>query len=568
MLVVFALDRFRIEIVAMTGLALGFALGLVPGARVFDGFSNPAVVTVVEILLIVQVLARARLLDTIARRIAAAGLGETPLILGLCAASAAISVFMNNIGALALMLPVIATIAAVGRLDPRKMLIPVSYSTLLGGMGSLIGTPANLLVSQALVAAGGRPFGFFDFATAGIPITMAGVLVIVLWIPRRFDGEAATAMEAFAGRVVVAEVTVPKGSPLIGLALPKLGGFGLACHGTVRSGKRVFGRPGAVVVADGDLLIVSADLAALDRLAAADIVAPAAGNPPAASRAELVVMPESTLVGSRIAAIEAFPSRGLRVVALSTRTTRVEGRLHDLQLSIGDILVIEGEPATIAEAAEETETLQLTPRARPSAPLLRSWLPPAAFAAGVVLAAAGLLTPELAFGLVLLVLALSGHLRLRSALADLNWPIILMLGAMIPLGTAVETTGAAAALAANLLALLPVHMPWVLLTAAVLLGVVVTPFVNNATTAIVLAPIVIAVARAAGLPAEPMLIAVAVGASTDFLTPFGHHNNTLVMTIGGYRFSDFIRCGWPVTLASIVVGSLALSLIWLGGSPS
>lgn len=560
MLVVFAFDRFRIEMVAVAGLAIGFGLGLVPAGHVFDGFSNTAVITVVEILMIVQVLRRVSVLDAAARRIARLDLSEPGLILGLCAASAFISVFMNNIGALALMLPVVATISDVTGIDSRKTLIPVSYATLLGGMCSLIGTPANLLVSQALVSAGGPPIGFFDFAIAGLPMTIAGLAVIVLWIPGRFRGEDRRGTAgARRGRTVLAEVVIPSGSPLDGLFLSDMDrSYCVAGHSVLRDGKHVFARPSEIVLASGDLLVVSGELAAIDALIGTGTLDAARSSPPGATRQEIVVLPESTLVGSRLGAVELLERFGVRVAAASIRSPRIEGGLADLQLSVGDVLVLEGRPDALAHVVEETDTLQLVPSAQPRKGR-HTVVAPLAFAFGIVLAAFGPVPPELAFGGVLLVLVLLGQADLRSALADLNWPIIVMLAAMIPLGSAVETTGAAATLSAVLVSLLP-HAGIVLLAAVFLLAVLVTPFVNNASTAIVLAPIAIEIARSAGLPPEPFLIAVAAGASTDFLTPFGHHNNTLVMTVGGYRFSDFVRCGWPVTLAAVSVGVICLSV--------
>jgi len=341
--------------------------------------------------------------------------------------------------------------------------------------------------------------------------------------------------------------------------------YALVAHGVFRQRKRVFGKAEKIELSAGDLVVVSGHLASIDALVESGVLDAVRQASPTAIREEIVVMPQSTLVGSRLGTIEVLHHLGVGIVAASLRSPRIEGRLADMQVSVGDVLVLEGDPDTLAEVAQETDTLQLKPSPHPQI-RSRTGLAPLAFAVGVAFAAFGLLPPELAFGAVLLVLLLTGQIRLRPALADLNWPIIVMLAAMIPLGTAVETTGAAAKLAAVLVSILP-HAGTVLLAAIFLLAVLVTPFVNNASTAIVLAPIAIEVARLAGLPPEAFLIAVAVGASTDFLTPFGHHNNTLVMTVGGYRFSDFVRCGWPLTLAVLSVGVACLCLGWLYRPP-
>ena len=273
-------------------------------------------------------------------------------------------------------------------------------------------------------------------------------------------------------------------------------------------------------------------------------------------------MPESTLVGSRIRTIEGFAVRGIQVAAVAAQMPRIEGSLADLQLGIGDVLLLRGDEDAVREALEEAELLPLWPR--PDKPVAaKPWLPVWAFAGCIVLAASEIAAPELAFGLVVLVLIAAGALNLRRALAELDWPILILLAAMIPLGSAVETAGAAAMMAEGLTSILPGDDAVLLVAAILALGVIITPFVNNASTAIVLGPIAISVATAAGLPPEPFLIAVALGASIDFLTPIGHHNNTIVMGLAGYRFMDFLKAGWPVTLAAFATGIAALWMFWL-----
>lgn len=558
MLVVFALGRVRMEVVALAGLGVGLALGLVAPSHSFSGFANPAFITVVEILLIVQVVGRSGLLDRIAANLSTAKLGETGVLAILCCMGAAVSAFMNNIGALALMIPVIASIARVGGLDPRRMLMPVSFATLLGGLCSVIGTPANLLVSQQLAARTGQGFAFFDFAWVGVPVTLAGLAAILLWVRRplgRSPLPASLRSPPHEGRRVVTEVAISPGSPFAGLPVADLPA---RIHGLRRKGVAVFFQRGEARLAAGDVVLLEVELPQLDGWLAAGslaLEAPADGD-----RVEAVVMPESTVVGSRLGNMHGFLARGVRVVAVATQSPRIEGTLADLQLRIGDILYLQGEREAIDDAIDEAELLSLRPMTVRQ-PVAKPWFPVAVFGAGVLLAAFGLASPEIAFGLVVLVLAAAGVLNLRQGLAALDWPILLMLAAMIPLGLAVETTGAAGVLASSLLALLPAGEPLVLILATLMLAVAITPFVNNASTAIILGPIAIGIADSAGLAPEPFLIAVALGASIDFLTPIGHHNNTVVMGLAGYRFADFLRAGWPVTLVACVVGVAALQML-------
>lgn len=566
MLFIFAMDRFRMEVVALAGLAAGFALGLVPATGVFSGFSHPAVVTVVEILLIVQVLGRANLLDRIALRISTGIRSERGLILALCCLTATVSVFMNNIGALALALPIVLSVCRTTTLDPRLVLIPVSFSALLGGLCSAIGTPANLLVSQALRMETGEGFAFFDFAYAGVPVALVSMLAIVGWAPLALGRKHQTAEpdDRPGSRRVVAEALVTPGSRLAGVSIANLGAIVTATlHSAVRGEKHLFLKRSSTELKPGDILLLELDIADLEKaIAAGDLALPSFRTLEHADRAEAVIMPESTLVGSRIATLEIFESRGIRVVAVASQSHRIEGRLADLQLSIGDILFLAGDKEAIAEALSEAEAMPLS-ASRRLEPLPPAYFPLGAFAAGIALAAVGAIPTEIAFGLVALVLAAAGRLNLRTALAELNWPILIMLAAMIPLGQAVGTSGAADLVAQTLLAATPSREPVLLVAAVLVLALVITPFANNASTAIILAPIAVGIARSSSLPPEPFLIAVALGVSIDFLTPFGHHNNTLVMSIGNYRFADFPRVGLPVTIAAFAAATIIVAAWWL-----
>jgi len=506
MLIVFALDRIRIEVVALTGLAAGVIFGLVPMSEAFSGFANPAVITVIEILLIVQVLGRANLLDRVAARISSAMRSERGVLLLLCGLTAALSVFMNNIGALALMLPIVLSTCRMSGMEPRTALMPVSFAALLGGLCSLIGTPANLIVSQALQAETGKGFAFFDFAYAGVPVAVVSILAIVAWVPlvlgsgRKGETEDPTPV---SGRVV-AEALVPAGSRIAGAAIADVPAItGGVLHAAVRDGRQLFLRRTSTELMAGDTLLIELELSAFEKaIAAGDLALPSQTRLEQADRAEAVIMPESTLVGSRVATLELFHSRDIRVVAVASQSHRIEGRLADLQLGIGDILFLAGDKEAIAEALQEAGLMLLSPsrRLETAAP---AYFPLAVFAGGVGLTAFAAVPPEIAFGLVVLVLAATRRLNLRTGLAELNWPILIMLAAMIPLGLAMDTTGAAQVMAEGLLATVPSHEAIPLIAMVLVLALVITPFANNASTAVVLAPIAIEIARSASLPPEP-----------------------------------------------------------------
>lgn len=562
LLVVFALDRVRIELAALGGLCLAVALGLVAPGDAFSGFAHPAFVTVVEILLIVQVLGRSGILDPLARRICALARTETGVLALLCLSTAGLSVFMNNIGALALMLPVVSSVCRVNGLDVRRLLMPVSFAALLGGLCSAIGTPANLIVSSQLAAATGQGFAFFDFARAGAPAALAGIIVLLVW-PRRVFRNAAAGrgrLPPQAMRTVVSEVETPPGSRLVGIPVAEAG---FAIHALRRRSANLLHHRRGTAIEAGDVLLVESGLQELEAmLGEGTLELPQASQSAGRRRVEAVIMPESTLVGSRVGTVGAIRSRGIDVVAVATRTPRIEGSIADLRLSIGDVLYLSGEPEAIDAAIDEADLLPLWPRPEMEASDIR-WSPVISFAGGIGLAAFGLVPPPLAFGLVVLLQAGLGSLNLRRGLAELDWSILLMLAAMIPLGAAVETTGLAATISGGLVSVLPSGHPPLLAGAMLVLAVAITPFVNNAATAVVLGPLALGIAAASDVPPEPLLIAVALGASIDFLTPIGHHNNTIVMGLAGYRFSDFLKAGWPVTAAVAGTAACALWLSWL-----
>ncbi|QJX06683.1 MULTISPECIES: SLC13 family permease [Rhizobium] len=566
MLILLSLDRIRIEVVSIAGLLGGYALGLYPADQIFTGFASPVVITVVEILLIVQVLARTKLFDRLAARFAAARPRDFKVIAGTSALAGFMSIFMNNIGAFAITLPVTLRLGTALTIPRRQLVMPVSFAALLGGLVSLIGTPANLLVSDALAKATGTGFHFFDFAYVGLPVAVAGILLIAFRVQRLFpEPDETPSTTSPATRRIVVERRIPDVSPLIGVRLSDCPvRFGIKPHALIRDDNFVFGPLDQLVIEPGDVLLaegadtVFAGLAATQALIAD---AHSDGLQPDLSRVEAVVMPESTLVGSRVRSLEVFHSRGVAVTALSMRAPRIEGRFLDLQLSIGDILTLEGPRIAIGEALEESECLPLASTAA-AEPAFFSWRPFALFACGVAASAAGL-RPDVAFAGVVLVLALLNHLNIRQAMADLNWPIIIMLAAMIPIGQAVASTGAAETIAGWLSLVVPITHPLSGIALILFLAMALTPFVNNATVAIILAPIALEFAKAGRHTPDAYLIAVAAGASLDFLTPFGHHNNTLAMGIGGYRFRDFLRAGWPLAVTTYGLALLLTGLFWL-----
>jgi len=567
MLVTYATERFRIELVAMTGLGAGFLLGVVPIQNVFAGFSSSAVITVAEVLLIVSALTATRVVENFSRALVARFRNEAAVLIVLYTTAAAISVFMNNIGALALMFPVTMSVCARLKIAPGRVLMPLSFAIMLTGTCSLTGTPANLVVNQWVISETGRGFGYFELAMLGGPVAIAGLIWIILVSPRAFRKVEAPSAPFDAGPAdFLAEMAVPEDSPLIGLHVPAVEARReITIHSVFRHGAHVFARRGDIVLAPGDTLLIEADISRIDQLQEeGELEQPVLASAAGEERIEGVVMPESLAVGSRIEDIYAFAERDVKVVALASRRRRIEGRFDELQIGMGDVLVLAGERDALREVAADCGLLPLSGR-KPAALRPRAWSGVAIFVAGIVLTAFNIASPEIAFGGVVIALAMLGNLNLRSALQDLNWTILILLACMIPLGMAVEETGAARVIANAIAGHLPTTEPLIVAGTVLLLAVAITPFIDNVSTAVVLSPIAAGIATRTGVPVEPLLMAVAVGASLDFLTPFGHHNNMVVMGAGGYRFLDFPRFGGPL-LALCVVVAIA-TLAWLLAAP-
>jgi di/tricarboxylate transporter len=564
MLAAYATERFRVELVAMAGLAAGFAVGVVPAGNVFRGFATPAVVTVAEVLLIVSALASSRAVDSFARRILARARSETAVLAILCGTGAFVSIFMNNIGALALMFPVTLSVCARLNVAPGRMLMPLSFATLLTGTCSLTGTPANLVVNQWLVQETGKGMSYFDLAWLGGPVAVAGLVWLLIAAPRYFRAMEPAAAPFDSGPIdFLSEFAIPSESDLAGMALPAAEArHEIAIHGVFRAGAHVFARRDEIVLQADDLLLVEASLARLDELREQGRLAFAPDRQRAdrAERIEAVVMPESLAIGSRLGDILALAERGIRIVCLASRRRRIEGRFDELLIGVGDVLVLSGDRELLREAAADCGLLPLSGR-RPAPPRTRAPTSVAVFALGVLATAFNFVPAEISFGAVVLVLAVLGSLNLRSALADLNWSIVILLACMIPLGTAVEETGAAGVIANTIADHLPSSAPLVVGSVMLLVAVTITPFIDNVSTAVVLSPIAAGLSARTGVALEPLLMAVAIGASLDFLTPFGHHNNTVVMGAAGYRFLDFPRFGVP--LLAVTVAAAILTLAWL-----
>jgi di/tricarboxylate transporter len=567
-LAVFAWDRWRYDVVAITSLMACVLLGLVAPDAAFLGFSNPAVITVAAVLVISRALARSGVVDALAGKLI--GVGGSPFahLASFCVLGALLSGFMNNVGALALLLPLALSTARRHGYAPGLLLMPLSFATLLGGMTTLIGTPPNLLISTFRAEATGERFLLFDFAPTGLALSVAGIayLLLVGWrfLPDRRSPQPEGAFEIGG---YVTEARVLPGSRLVGLEAARLvAERGIVVLGVIRDGRHLFGRLPETVLQAHDVLLLQAETDALERAIELDGLELVERGAPVAGSGELtlmeaVVLPNAVVQGSSPSSLDLRRRYGVTLVAAARQGRRFEGRLRDATLSAGDVLLLEGEPTRLRATIADLGCLPLADRKLALEPR-RIAMPIGLFAAGIAIAAFGLLPAAAAFTGVAVALVLTGVIRPAQVYESIDWPVIVLLGAMIPLGDAFQQTGAARLIGGSILMLSGEVGPVVVLAVVLMMTMAITPVLNNAATAVIMAPIAISIAERMAVAPDGFLIAVAIGASCDFLTPFGHHNNTIIMGPGSYRFGDFWRVGLALEVMVIAVSLLTIPLVW------
>ena len=573
-LVLFMLGRWRYDVVALLALLVVTVSGIVPAERAFAGFGHPAVVTVAAILVVSQGLRNAGAVDVIARWVGRIGGGPTVQLAALCGLAALASGFMNNVGALALFMPVAIHSARRSGVSPSRLLMPLAFASLLGGMTTLIGTPPNIIIAAFRTQTGAAPFRMFEFTPVGLGVALAGLAFMTLigWrlIPRR-KGQASAA-ELFAVEEYVSEVRIREAAPVAGKrlrALKELAENRVAVVGLVRGTRRKPSPAHQTVLRAGDVLIVKAapeDLEALVGAAGLELV----GSAPleeadlesdAVTLTESVVMPDARLEGQSAAGLRLRQRYGVNLLAVARQGARLSARLDHIRLKAGDVVLLQGPSEALPDVLAALGCLPLAERGLRLGRPRRIVLAVSVFGAALVAAALGLLPVQLAFAAAAVAMVLAGLISLRQVYESVDWPIIVLLGAMIPVGEALETTGGAQRIADGLLGLSG-QMPPAATLAVVLVGTMfLSDLVNNAAAVVLIAPIALSIAGGLGVSADPFLMAVAIGASSAFLTPIGHQSNTLVMGPGGYRFGDYWRVGLPLE-ALIVVVALPL-ILWL-----
>ncbi|MGE0253234.1 MAG: SLC13 family permease [Alphaproteobacteria bacterium] len=570
-LVGFMWGRVRYDIVALAALLAAVFAGVVPTAEAFSGFGHPAVITVACVLVISRALQASGFVDHIADWLARKVAGETGRRAALCTLGAALSGFMNNVGALALLLPV----AVRTTTRPAAMLMPLSFATILGGMVTLIGTPPNIVVANARRLTGEGPFAMFDFAFVGLPLAIVGLAFVVLigWrlIPNDRQGRR-SAEDLFEINTYIAETRVKEDAACAGKTVRALEGMaeGAVVAGIVRDGTRRLFNLWLEILRPGDIVLLRADPAVLDRLVSAaglEIVTDLELTDETlrsddVSVTEAVIQPGSRLEGRRVYSVPFRRRYGVALLALARSGEALGERIAQARLTAGDVLLLQGDSDGLADAVAELGCLPLAQRGLSIGRPRRALLAVGLFAVAIIATVVGVLPAYIAFAAAVLALIALNVVGTREAYEAVDWPILVLLGALIPVGNALQTTGTAG-LVADIVAAFAGAVPAIVLVGLVLVvTMTLSDVMNNAATAVVMSPIAIGIAERLSLNPEPFLMAVAIGASCAFLTPIGHQNNVLVMGPGGYRFSDYWRMGLPLEILIVLVSLPLIAVFW------
>ena len=601
----FLWGRWRHDLVAMGALLVCVLTGLVPGNEAFSGFGHPAVITVACVLVLGYGLLNSGAVDVLVKRILPKSTGPTVSILALIGLAALLSAFMNNVGALALLMPVAIQMAAKLELPPGKVLMPLAFGSILGGMTTLIGTPPNLIVSEFRAATGDGVFHMFDFTPVGAAVAILGTVFVGLLGWRLVPTQERTDTGSFDSGTYLSEVRIVKGSKAVGKCLNEVETMmdeaDAQVVGLIRHGVRINAPSCSRVLEEGDILVIEVEpeslataLSSLGLKLEEDLPAESehgiyddeveapqvekqtkqnAGDDDGKTEKdkarkdevliqELVVMPNALLTGRSAKSIDLRSRYGVNLLAISRQGRRSVRRLRSTPIEAGDVLLMQGAPEALSGFASMFGCLPLAARdirvPKKGQALTASLI----MAAAVGAAAFGLFPVAILFALAVAAYVVIGIVPLRSLYTTIDWPVIVLLAAMLPVANAVATTGTADMIARFLLDNVTQGHAILGLVTLMVVTMFLSDLVNNAATAAVMCPIGISAAAQLGVNADAFLMAIAVGASCAFLTPIGHQNNTLILGPGGFRFGDYWRLGLMLEVIVVLVSIPVILWVW------
>ena len=573
----FIWGRWRYDLVAVAALLAGVLTEVIPSQHAFMGFGHPAVITVAAVLVLSRALQESGFVDHLANLLARARHSPGLQIGASGGLTALMSAFMNNIGALALMLPVALRNCKASKFGAGTVLMPLSFASLLGGLVTMIGTPPNIIIAAFRADTQGTPFGMFDFTPVGLPVAVIGIifLSVIGWrlIPHQKSREVSQ-QDYFHIATYITQATLPANSNLVGSQVRDIEQIceNEATVMAIIRGRRRILAPLAMQSLDAeDILILEGDADALKPLfespglvkVGTEDLDPGSLQSSQVQVIETVVMPGSLLEGGSMRGLHMHERYGVNLLAMAREGNPPMTRLGSIRFKVGDVLLLQGDRESLSENLAPLGCLPLKTRELTVRRTTRSWLPLLVFAAAIMVSALRILPIEIAFVLAVVVLLVCDALPLREAYRSINWPIIILLGALIPVGESLQRTGATAIIAEAIVSTAG-EIPVVLMLALVMIiSMALSDLIHNSPTAILMAPIAVAIAAKIGLPADPFLMAVAVGSASPYLTPIGHQSNTLVMGPGGYHFGDYWRLGLPLDIIIVAVAVPMIMWVWV-----
>lgn len=573
MMALFVWGRLRYDLVAGLALLVSVLIGIVPFDRAFSGFSDDIVIIVASALLVSAAVARSGIIEAALQPLTSRIRSVRAQLLVLVAVVTVLSAFVKNIGALAMMIPIAFQMAKRSKTSPSLFLMPMAFGSLLGGLMTLIGTSPNIIVSRLRTELTGEPFRMFDFTPVGLGLAAAGLVFLAFayrLLPR--DRQAAPTMgEAIDIKNYVTEARVKADSGIAGqpISALKTKADQVMVTAVVRDNRAAAPLPDTVLQAN-DIVMLQGEPEALERVVAGSDLELEGEDRDTGTEdtdkevgvIEAVIGPDSMLIGQAAGRMALHERFNVNLLAVSRSGQRFTERLRDITLQGGDVIVLQGPLANMPAQLRELGCLPLAPRQIRLGSVRHGLIPVAILVLAMGLAGTGVLPVAIAFFGAAVLIVLSGSLSLREAYETVDWPILIMLGALIPVSETIRTTGGADLIAANLSSIAQTLPGYGALALILVAAMALTPFLNNAATVLVMAPIAASFAGNLGFQPDAFLMAVAVGAGCDFLTPIGHQCNTLVMGPGGYKFGDYARLGAPLSLLIVLLGVPLIMMVW------
>lgn len=575
LLVLLVWGRWRYDIVALAALFTASALGLVPQAELFSGFGNPATITVVLVLIVSYGLTKSGGVEFITQLIEPVSDKPFLHIAILTFLAAFLSMFMNNVGALALLMPIaIQSTTKAGR-PPAAVLMPLSFGSILGGLVTLIGTPPNILIANYRQEVMGESFSMFDFAPVGGGIALCGILFMLLigWKLVRVRKQS-SGLELFDVEEYLFEFKLTPESELVGKKVGVLKDLlaeqKMDLLSMVHKQQKIPVVYRRQILAASDVLMLQGPHDEIDAFASAHglqlLSAENARKEILHSEdsqiAEVVITENSPIVGRTPRQIRFNRKYAVNLIAASRSGTPHRNRLRDFEFRSGDVLLLHGGEDELQEAIIRLSCYPLARRDLEIGRAAKAMPALVTFMLAISAAASGLISIQLALGIATVAMALLKVVPVREFYDGVDWPVVILLGAMIPLGTALETTGTTTLIVDGILSVAGDLSPVFIIAMLLIITMTVSDVLNNAATAILMAPIAYNIAISLELNPDAFLMAVAVGASCAFLTPIGHQNNALIMGPGGYKFGDYWRMGLPLEIVIVAVALPLLLIFW------